>query len=83
MKVVSLFSGAGGLDLGFKMAGHEIIWANDNFPEAVETYRKNLESVCFHYNLVLSCNISSCIRRFSSVRWNVDPLSGCVLRVVA
>lgn len=23
MKVVSLFSGAGGLDLGFKMAGHE------------------------------------------------------------
>jgi DNA-methyltransferase (dcm) len=42
MKVVSLFSGAGGLDLGFKMAGHEIIWANDNFLDAVETYRKNL-----------------------------------------
>lgn len=42
MKVVSLFSGAGGLDLGFKMAGHEIVWANDNFPEAVETYKKNL-----------------------------------------
>lgn len=29
MKVVSLFSGAGGLDLGFVQAGHEIIWAND------------------------------------------------------
>jgi len=29
MKVVSLFSGAGGLDLGFIMAGHTIIWAND------------------------------------------------------
>lgn len=42
MKVVSLFSGAGGLDLGFKMAGHEIVWANDNFPEAVETYKANL-----------------------------------------
>lgn len=42
MKVVSLFSGAGGLDLGFTMAGHEIVWANDNFPEAVETYRTNL-----------------------------------------
>lgn len=42
MKVVSLFSGAGGLDLGFKMAGHEIVWANDNFKDAVETYRKNL-----------------------------------------
>ena len=42
MKVVSLFSGAGGLDLGFKMAGHEIVWANDNFPEAVETYKTNI-----------------------------------------
>jgi DNA (cytosine-5)-methyltransferase 1 len=42
MKVVSLFSGAGGLDLGFIRAGHEIVWANDNFPDAVKTYRKNI-----------------------------------------
>jgi DNA (cytosine-5)-methyltransferase 1 len=42
MKVVSLFSGAGGLDLGFKMAGHNIIWANDLYGDAVETYRANL-----------------------------------------
>ena len=42
MKVVSLFSGAGGLDLGFKMAGHEIVWANDLYGDAVETYRNNL-----------------------------------------
>jgi DNA (cytosine-5)-methyltransferase 1 len=42
MKVVSLFSGAGGLDLGFKMAGHNVIWANDLYSDAVETYRANL-----------------------------------------
>ncbi len=42
MKVVSLFSGAGGLDLGFIRAGHKIIWANDNFADAVKTYRKNI-----------------------------------------
>lgn len=42
MKVVSLFSGAGGLDLGFIKAGHEVIWANDNFQDAVRTYRKNI-----------------------------------------
>jgi len=42
MKVVSLFSGAGGLDLGFAMAGHKIIWANDLYSDAVETYKKNL-----------------------------------------
>lgn len=42
MKVVSLFSGAGGMDLGFKNAGFDIIWANDFFKEAVETYKKNI-----------------------------------------
>lgn len=42
MRVVSLFSGAGGLDLGFQMAGHELIWANDLYHDAVETYRKNM-----------------------------------------
>ena len=42
MKIVSLFSGAGGLDLGFKMAGHEIVWANDIFIDAVDTYKNNL-----------------------------------------
>ncbi len=42
MKVVSLFSGVGGFDLGFSQAGHKIIWANDIWQEAVETYKLNL-----------------------------------------
>ena len=42
LKVVSLFSGCGGLDLGFINAGYEIIWANDFFLDAIETYRKNI-----------------------------------------
>lgn len=42
MKVISLFSGAGGLDLGLKQAGHDIIWANDFDKNAVETYRHNI-----------------------------------------
>ena len=29
MRVLSLFSGAGGLDLGLVQAGNELIWAND------------------------------------------------------
>ena len=40
--VVSLFSGCGGLDLGFINAGYEILWANDFFPDAVKTYKKNI-----------------------------------------
>jgi len=42
MKAVSLFSGAGGLDLGFIQAGHSIVWANDVYSDAVATYRKNI-----------------------------------------
>ncbi|OQX99211.1 MAG: hypothetical protein B6I24_03285 [Bacteroidetes bacterium 4572_128] len=42
MKVVSLFCGCGGLDLGLKQAGHQIIWANDFDKDAIETYRRNI-----------------------------------------
>lgn len=41
-KVVSLFSGIGGLDLGFDYAGFNIIWANDFDKYACETYRENV-----------------------------------------
>ncbi len=44
MKIVSLFSGAGGLDLGLKWAGHEIVWANDIFLDAAATYKANISN---------------------------------------
>lgn len=62
MKVVSLFSGAGGLDLGFISAGHEIVWANDLYGDAVETYRANLGNhiVCKDIEEVPSSEIPDC-----------------------
>ena len=46
--VVSLFSGAGGLDIGFEKAGFNIIWANDIDPDACATHRtwSTAEVVC-------------------------------------
>ncbi len=41
-RVASLFSGCGGLDLGFIQKGFEVVWANDFFKEAVQTYRHNI-----------------------------------------
>lgn len=53
ISIVSLFSGCGGMDLGFvggfdflgshyKKTGLEIIWANEINPSACRTYRENL-----------------------------------------
>lgn len=42
MDIVSLFSGAGGLDLGMIQAGNNVIWANDIDADAVATYKKNI-----------------------------------------
>lgn len=40
-KIISLFSGAGGLDLGFKQAGFSIAVAIDAADAAIQTHKKN------------------------------------------
>lgn len=44
-KIISLFSGCGGLDLGFHLEGYKTVWANDISVEASETFRRNLGDV--------------------------------------
>lgn len=41
MKLVSLFTGAGGLDLGFEKAGFEVAWANEFDKSIWETFQAN------------------------------------------
>lgn len=40
-QIISLFSGAGGLDLGFKKAGFEVIWANEYDKTIWDTHQYN------------------------------------------
>lgn len=40
--LISLFSGAGGMDLGFKQNDFEILWANDFNEDATITYKNNI-----------------------------------------
>lgn len=71
IKILSLFTGAGGMDLGFILGGcenlriekamkekeyfqrqransfFEVVWANDIFPEARETYLKNIDKTTY------------------------------------
>jgi len=44
-KVVSIFSGCGGLDYGFHMEGYETIWANDFSEWAVKSFAANFGNV--------------------------------------
>lgn len=43
--LVSLFSGCGGVDLGFHFAGFKTVWANDINPDAAATFKKNLGDI--------------------------------------
>lgn len=42
LTVLDLFCGAGGLSVGFRAAGFDLVWAADNNEAAVQTYRANL-----------------------------------------
>ena len=52
MRVCSLFSGIGGIDLGFMQAGFDIVWANDFDKYAVKTYNCNFSNpaICADLN---------------------------------
>ncbi len=65
MKVVSLFSGCGGTDIGLIKAGHEIVFANDFNKWACKTYEENIGNI-------VCCNIEK-IKTFP----NADVLVGC------
>ena len=44
-KILSLFSGCGGLDLGFHQQGYETVWANDFNEWAAHTFKHNFGDV--------------------------------------
>ena len=45
MKLVSLFTGAGGLDLGFEKAGFDVVWANEFDKSIWETFEHNFPNI--------------------------------------
>ncbi len=59
VRIISLFSGAGGLDLGMIKAGHQVIWANDFDQDCVATYKKNISEhiVCGDISKISSAEI--------------------------
>ena len=51
LKVGGLFSGVGGIELGFEKAGYEIAWANEIDKDACITYRKNFSHLLYEEDI--------------------------------
>ncbi len=63
-KIISLFSGAGGLDKGFELAGFDTVWANEYDKSIWQTFRYNFPNTFLDTSsirAVLSVNIPECI----------------------
>ena len=73
MTSVSLFSGAGGLDIGFERAGFKCIWANEFDNDAATTWRINRsdDASAMHEG-----DISSLLYELESLCKSVDVLFG-------
>ena len=69
IKTISLFSGAGGLDIGAIMAGAHIVFANDVMKEACMSYATNIGS---H---IINGDINSVMHQLDGIE-NVDMVIG-------
>ena len=69
-KIVSLYSGAGGLDFGFAKAGFQIIWANDIDKDACQTYEKNIG------NHIRCGDVNDYLNELKSIANDTDVLIG-------
>lgn len=65
--IVSLFSGCGGLDLGFKFAGFHSVYATDNWNVACETLRLNKVADIIEQKDVREINFSDIKSRVGEV----------------
>lgn len=64
MKCVDLFSGCGGMSLGFKNAGFDILLSIDNWNKAIDVYRKNFEHPCIEMDIREEDNCIDLIKQF-------------------
>lgn len=69
MNVIDLFSGCGGMSLGFQKAGYNVVAAYDNWDAAIQCYNENFSHPIYKMDLA---NVSDVIHSITSL---VEPQS--------
>jgi DNA (cytosine-5)-methyltransferase 1 len=77
IKVFDFFSGCGGTSKGFKEAGLDIVFALDNDPDAVSTFRHNFPEATFIESGIELIQESEVTPIFNNCRSNPILFSGC------
>ena len=76
IKVVSLFSGAGGSSIGYKMAGAEVLLANEFIKEAREVYTLNNPNTIVDSNDIRNINGNDILNQIGLKKFELDILDG-------
>lgn len=73
LKAVSLFSGAGGLDVGFERAGYQTVWANEFDHDAATAWKENRPD---NASVMVEGDINDHLDDLEALRGSVDVLFG-------
>lgn len=76
-KAIDVFSGCGGLTLGLKRAGFNVVGAIENDPLAVETYKANHAEVYLWPRNIRRVTAPQILRTLSLKRGELELLAGC------
>lgn len=71
-----LFAGAGGLTLGAKLAGADVVFANDSWKPAATTYRANNPTTKFFPEPITELNPLEVVHKLGIARGDLDILLG-------
>lgn len=73
---ISTFSGCGGASVGMKMAGFNVLWANEFIPAAQDTYRVNHKSTILNCNDIRDIDVRKVLKKLGLKRGELDLFEG-------
>ena len=75
-KAVSTFSGAGGSCMGLKLAGFDVLWANEFIPLAQQVYTMNHKNTFLETRDIRKVSVESILKKINLKKKELDLLEG-------